>query len=425
MANKKLSVLVATTALTDADEIYVNDDGVSKRITWDDLRGSYLARSAGEVAAAVTPSDHYYPVGDLRRYGAVLNGVADDTTPVSDWLDVGFQGVALIHPGGTALCSTWAIVSTTSDLVMYSNAGGVIDTNTVAFIKVLNDIDVKGLRFNDCKSVFSNAAADTSTIGTISIKQCRFTSCEGAINLERGFDEIRIQNNKWKDCTGDGIRLGRDVFADQDNWKRMVITDNVIDGLTALAATGVRGILVYGKNAVITHNIIDTVTGVSGDEAHGIFTKCRQATITGNNIKNITTGTTDLSCINLKGSPRTAPTSPQGFSTLCADNVCICGGTATGIRARCEDLLVTGNLIDDPLDDGINTGTGDHNRISFYANKIYGTNRASTVGIRMSQDGDLIEAVGNEIHDMNIGIRVQTLNFQVQMRLPRKSHHYF
>ena len=51
--------------------------------------GSFLyPRTARETAAAITPANYAYPEGYLRRYGAVLDGAADDYTPLNQAVSV-------------------------------------------------------------------------------------------------------------------------------------------------------------------------------------------------------------------------------------------------------------------------------------------------------------------------------------------------
>lgn len=60
------------------------------RLEWDgtqfELIGSqsqpFYAQTAAEAAAGVTPTNFAYPPGDVRRYGAVGDGVTDDTTAI-------------------------------------------------------------------------------------------------------------------------------------------------------------------------------------------------------------------------------------------------------------------------------------------------------------------------------------------------------
>lgn len=46
-------------------------------------------RTSAEIAAGVTPTNYQYPESDIRRYGGVGDGVADDTTALVDAIAVG------------------------------------------------------------------------------------------------------------------------------------------------------------------------------------------------------------------------------------------------------------------------------------------------------------------------------------------------
>jgi hypothetical protein len=59
-------------------------------------------RTAAEIAADVTPTNYAYLPGDVRRYGAVCNGVADDSEALQQALDVG--GVVTLF--GAVKCAT-------------------------------------------------------------------------------------------------------------------------------------------------------------------------------------------------------------------------------------------------------------------------------------------------------------------------------
>lgn len=48
-------------------------------------------RTAAEIAASVTPTNYYYPTGNVIRYGATGDGVTDDTTALQNALNVAQQ----------------------------------------------------------------------------------------------------------------------------------------------------------------------------------------------------------------------------------------------------------------------------------------------------------------------------------------------
>lgn len=51
----------------------------SDALTADEVGRALYPRTAAEIAAGITPTDYGYAPGDVRRYGAVGDGVADDT----------------------------------------------------------------------------------------------------------------------------------------------------------------------------------------------------------------------------------------------------------------------------------------------------------------------------------------------------------
>jgi hypothetical protein len=63
-----------------------------------------LKRTASEVAAGITPTDYAYQPGDVRRYGALLNGSADDSAAFKAAHDaLPTVGGRFIVPGGIML----------------------------------------------------------------------------------------------------------------------------------------------------------------------------------------------------------------------------------------------------------------------------------------------------------------------------------
>lgn len=79
-------------------------NGPNASPTWSPTTGGILLypQTAAEIAAGVSPSDYSYPSGNVLRYGAVGNGVADDSFHIQSALNVGTQpgGPVIILPSG-------------------------------------------------------------------------------------------------------------------------------------------------------------------------------------------------------------------------------------------------------------------------------------------------------------------------------------
>jgi len=71
----------------------------------------YYAISSAETNAGVVPVDYFYPPGDVRRYGAVADGLTNDYAAFADAWSVtkGTGGTLLIPPGDYFLNSTWVL----------------------------------------------------------------------------------------------------------------------------------------------------------------------------------------------------------------------------------------------------------------------------------------------------------------------------
>lgn len=82
--------------ITDANDvlIYSEDNIPALGFTASDVGATLYPRSAGEIAASVTPSDYRYPVGHVHRYGASGDGSTNDLTAVTRAFSV------LVQEGG-------------------------------------------------------------------------------------------------------------------------------------------------------------------------------------------------------------------------------------------------------------------------------------------------------------------------------------
>lgn len=62
----------------------------------------YYARTAAEIAAGVTPTNFAYAPGNIRRYGALVDGATDDSAAIRSALDVAGQNCTVVtcYPPG-------------------------------------------------------------------------------------------------------------------------------------------------------------------------------------------------------------------------------------------------------------------------------------------------------------------------------------
>lgn len=60
------------------------------------------ARTSAEIAAGVTPTNTSYPPGDVRRYGAVGDGVANDAPAIQNAINAAPANAAVYLPPNAA-----------------------------------------------------------------------------------------------------------------------------------------------------------------------------------------------------------------------------------------------------------------------------------------------------------------------------------
>lgn len=114
--------------------------------TGDQIGSQIFPQSALEIANGVTPVHMQYPVGDIRRYGALFNG-SDETAVVSNWLAV--TGTLTFPVPSTIIISSQCTVKSNTRITAVP--GAVIQSNTpnINFLVASQqaDIWVDGLTF--------------------------------------------------------------------------------------------------------------------------------------------------------------------------------------------------------------------------------------------------------------------------------------
>lgn len=151
--------------------------GPADAAAYDSVSGNivYIARTAAEIAAGVTPSAYGYAVGDVRRYGAALDSATDDTAALIRWARVG--GALTFPVARTALIT--AEVPLVSNTTITACGGANIQTAThdINFFHgtSLSNVNITGLKFTQTSA---GIAANLAGILLDTCTDCTVENCE-------------------------------------------------------------------------------------------------------------------------------------------------------------------------------------------------------------------------------------------------------
>lgn len=306
---------------------------------------------AGLTAADL---DEFFDYGDMRRFKAAIDGVTNDATAVSNWLDVGIRGTPLYFPGGTSLLTGWAQKNITAALKITAGPGAAFKGEAAtSFINPAGgDIDIDGVQFDTWLQVIENAEADATVTDSLRVTNCEFRTMSATpISHECQLNKAWIRGNHFSalapalNVKAYAIRIGTNTYANQDNWSQYVIAENTADGIHAIGTGDAAFCLVYGHRCSIFGNKIKDVDTANG-ECWGIYTKTRYSQVLGNSIEDLVTAGASLHAINIKGTDRGVVTSPNGYANIVSANVVKLDNDGNGIRIQCEDILCNGNFVE-------------------------------------------------------------------------------
>jgi hypothetical protein len=179
MVDKKITDFSAVTSVADADLLYVVDvsdttdsaAGTSKKVTVGNVREStalYYGITAAETAAAVTPTAYQYEPGNVFRYGAVGDGVTDDTASILSAFTVAHsntEGVVHFPHGEYIISSTttpgtsaaWDALTVTGDNARITVKDGATAFSYALYVNSTTNMElsISGLEI-DCNDLCAN-----------------------------------------------------------------------------------------------------------------------------------------------------------------------------------------------------------------------------------------------------------------------------
>ena len=122
-------------------------------------------QTAAELSAGVTPTNYAYAPGDVRRYGALIDGTTDDTAALSRWLSVG--GYLFGFPGTTVASSQLSITLSGTNIFAYGmtiQAKASTNYEKLLWATGLSNVQIHGLTV-DVNQVNRVASLTTRSVG--------------------------------------------------------------------------------------------------------------------------------------------------------------------------------------------------------------------------------------------------------------------
>jgi len=169
---------------------------------------AHLGQTAAEAAAGVTPTNYEYEPGDVRRYGAIGDGVTDDIAAFREAYSVlNGNGGEIYVPGSAShyICSGSLDLSTNTDQVIIrgdNDRASIIEyTGSSTFITgsdpglYLQDIGIEGTTSGS--QIYTTGAIAINTSNNVKAHRVRFARWDEVFNHGGGF------YHKFVDCIFD------------------------------------------------------------------------------------------------------------------------------------------------------------------------------------------------------------------------------
>jgi hypothetical protein len=390
---------------------------------------AYTAGYTGATAQTVQSKlDQYiYP----EDYGAVGDNVVNDTVAMRAAMDASVaNGRPLrLRMGATYLLSTWTTYTPAGRLNIVGEAvsGATGNTSlrgpasTVVFLSPSTNFEIKNVVFDRWTSAISRSEVESGSFDYVVVEKCRFTNCtSNVIAIQKAIANYRIIDNEFENCTGTvgstayGILIGANTYADQDTWQEGWISRNRFKTMSATGTRSLAAVLAYGRRLTVSDNKIDGLAQSGTGEAWGIYTKSRYSQVYGNFVNNVTAaGSGDIVGINIKGATRPVTSAPQGFSVAVwgnqVTNIGVVASNGTGIRAQTDDVLVSGNIVEN-CRGGINSDeSAAYRNVRIQNNLVrYTSVVVGTIGIIMEGAGTNVVADGNTVLNATTGTVLRT-----------------
>ena len=389
-----------------------------------DRAGKYLKFNSSGIPTTVTGT--LYSSADLvsiKSFGAVGDGVTDDTAALTAALN---SGDNLYVPEGVFYIPGWSTITMTTPLKMQGTGTIKGDNKQHTFVKILSDLHITGITFDNLEFVCSNVNADSGSVGRFFMDGVTIQNCGAGISLERPVSAFAVTGCYFKNTSvNKPIRIGRNNYSQQDTWENMVVSGNTFENTSTTGSNDCNVILLYGRRATIIGNVFDGATAVGADQYFSGTGSQTAFTLTQNNLKTTEVtvyidgveqeNTDETTLWTISGTTLTFTTAPASGS----NNVKVVWfGEAAAVYTKCRYATVIGNSISGVTSGNVNLvyginvkgkGRGDTSapqgyNVTVMGNTLLGTGIGS--GIRIQND--FVNVCGNNIEYFRFGVNGNT-----------------
>jgi parallel beta-helix repeat protein len=370
---------------------------------------------AGVDAVTRTVQDKLREMVSVKDFGAVGDGLIDDSAAIQDAIDSVGNGGVVYFPPASYRISTQLQLNTKSRVSLVGNKSTIVHDENVGFLLILNcdNIEVTGFRFLgtfNSTTIYANNAEQGRIIPQsstgVSIHENEWKRTSGAVFVQTGCNGLFFHHNRVIETHG-GIQTSSAVF------NNLWITDNYFLG--HVFTNAIQGsddqIAVFGSasgQVIISRNIIDKQGPTAFNQARAINIDVgsgdnSEIIVSENIVKNVVTTTVAqaraainiegnaalraLSRLTVKGNIITNCNIPIGIEVY-ASNILISennisqsvvlggfSGSGNGIQCNAAgldvELIIKGNFIQQCGSSGINASSS--NKIVIDGNFIKGS----------------------------------------------------